>query len=70
MKWTRANCYTTKKSQNSVVDPQLHGVNADPGPDPAFYLNANPDPGAKSTRIHADQDPDLGQLKSRKNLHF
>jgi hypothetical protein len=31
------------------------GINADP--DPAFYLNTDPDPEAKSRQIHADPDP-------------
>ncbi len=30
-------------------------------PDPAFYINADPDQGAKLMRIHADPDPDPGQ---------
>jgi hypothetical protein len=41
--------------------------NADPGPDPAFYLNVDPDadqdPESQPRRIHAD--PDVQALKSQ-----
>jgi hypothetical protein len=42
------------------------GFNADPNP--AFYLNADPDPGAIPMRVHADPDP--GKTLSHKKMNF
>jgi hypothetical protein len=40
---------------------------ADPDPDPAFYLNADP---GRPKRISADPDPDPDQTLSHKKLNF
>jgi hypothetical protein len=42
------------------------GFNSDPDPD--FFLNADPDQGAKPTRIHADPDP--GQTFKSQKVEF
>jgi hypothetical protein len=38
--------------------------------DPAFYLNADPDPGSQTKAIHADPELDPGQTLSHKKLNF
>jgi hypothetical protein len=39
--------------------------NADPAPDPPFYLNADQDPGSQTTA-----DPDLGQILNSQKVEF
>ncbi len=49
---------------------RIRGFNADPDPDPTFYLNADPDPGSQPMMIHADPDSDPGQTLLSQKLDF